>query len=118
MSVEAVESEAQAKKPPKPKPRRTPTDWAVVIMISGTIVFLMVFGTVTALAPRRPFLSVRFAQTAGRLTPTSVVVVPVPGAATVPAGGAAGAATLGGPTVPATPAGPLPGVAGAPAATP
>ena len=124
MSEEAVEPEARARKPAKPKPRRAPIDWAVVVMISGTLVFLMVFGAITALAPRRPILGVRFAQTAGRLTPTPVVVVPAAGApgavgasAGIPSTGAAAAPTTA-PAPPPTPAGALPGVAGAPASKP
>ena len=86
MSEDTVESEAPPPKPAKPKRRRTPVDWPVIIMISGTLVFLIVFGAITALVPRRPFLGVRFAQTNGRLTPTPMAAGVVPVVGTAPAG--------------------------------
>jgi quinol-cytochrome oxidoreductase complex cytochrome b subunit len=56
MSEEAQEPRAR---PPKPKRKRRGIDWTVVIMILGTLIFIVIFGAITLMAPRRPMLFVR-----------------------------------------------------------
>jgi len=54
--------DAEAPPPKRPRPPRKPIDWPLVIMLVGTLVFLLVFGLITLMAPRRPFLFVRSGQ--------------------------------------------------------
>lgn len=94
---EADEDEEESAPPPRPKPRRRPVDWFVVTLIVGSLLFFLVFGAITMMAPRRPFLLVRFAQSARP-------------AATAPAAGAGGVQTPAAGTAnpAATPAAPAP----------
>jgi hypothetical protein len=89
--------------PPPPKKPRKPIDWPLWIMILGTVGFLVIFGAITVMAPKRPFLSIR---TIGEMTrakpPPAATAAPKP-AATAPAGAATPAAG----TTPA-PAAPVP----------
>jgi hypothetical protein len=73
--------EEEAPPPRKPKPPRKPIDWPLVIMLVGTLVFLLVFGLITAMAPRRPFLVVRSGQGA---RPAATAVGAPPGASSAP----------------------------------
>jgi hypothetical protein len=91
------EEEEEAAPPPKPKKHRKPIDWPLWIMIVGTVGFLAIFGAITVMAPRRPFLTIR---TIGEMTrakpPAAATAAPKPAGATTPAAGtppAAGAAT-------------------------
>jgi len=82
------EDEEEAPKP-KPKRPRKPIDWPLVVMLVGTLVFLLIFGLITLMAPRRPFLLLRSGQSA---KPAATVVSStggpgVPGGAAAPTGG-------------------------------
>lgn len=68
--------EEEAPAPKKPRRPRKPIDWPLLIMLVGSLVFLLVFGAITLLAPRRPFLALRGAQSAPR--PTAVVTTGTP----------------------------------------
>jgi hypothetical protein len=39
--------DAEAPPPKRPRPPRKPIDWPLVIMLVGTLVFLLVFGLIT-----------------------------------------------------------------------
>jgi hypothetical protein len=110
------EDEEEEAPPPKPKKPRKPIDWPFWIMIVGTVGFLMIFGAITVMAPRRPFLTIRTIGEITRGKPTAAAtVVPKP-AGTAPAGATTPAAgtTPGAATTPA--AGTTPGAATTPAA--
>jgi len=104
--ADEYEEEEEAPAPKRAKPPRKPIDWPLVIMLVGTLVFLAIFGLITLMAPRRPFLVVRIGQGA---RPAATAAGGVPGAAN-----AATPAPGGTPAGGATPA----GGSAAPAATP
>lgn len=85
--------EEEEEPPKKPKRPRKPIDWPLVIMLVGAAVFVLVFGLITIMAPRRPFLLLRSGQSA-RPAATAAGAppgVPAPAApATIPAGGGTG----------------------------
>ena len=64
MADEYDEYEEEEEAPKKPKKPRKPVDWPLVIMLVGAAVFLLVFGAITLMAPRRPFLALRSGQSA------------------------------------------------------
>lgn len=71
--------EEEAPAPKKPKRARKPIDWPLTIMLVGSLVFLLVFGLITLMAPRRPFLMLRVGQSArpGPTVTVPAVVSPV-----------------------------------------
>ena len=73
-----AEDEAPAAK--KPKRPRKPTDWPLLIMVVGTIVFLGIWLVVTLMAPSRPFLALRSAPGKAATTASTAGA----GAATTP----------------------------------
>jgi hypothetical protein len=81
MSDEYEEEEAAP--PPKPKRPRRPIDWTLWIMLLGTLAFVLIFGAITLLAPRRPFMALRGigAGIGGRPAATAVATKPADPAA-------------------------------------
>jgi hypothetical protein len=81
--------EEEAPQPKQPKRPRKPIDWALWIMLIGTLVFILVFGAITLMAPRRPFLVLRGLGPGG--TPAAKPVATA--AAATPTGAATPVAT-------------------------
>jgi quinol-cytochrome oxidoreductase complex cytochrome b subunit len=100
------DEEEEEKPPEKPKKPRKPIDWALWAMILGTIGFLVIFGAITVMAPRRPFLTIRTIGEMTQAKPTAGATAGPKPAGTAPAGAASPAA------------GTVPGAASTPAATP
>jgi hypothetical protein len=75
MSDEYDEEEAPS--PPKrPRRPRKPIDWTLWIMLLGTLAFILMFGAITILAPRRPFLALRGIGPAGPKPAATAVAKP------------------------------------------
>jgi hypothetical protein len=81
---DAEEEDEKPKPPPRPRRPRRPTDWVLVTWISGTIMFLAIYGAITLMAPRRPFLAIRGLSTSRPALPAPaglpVGLTPAPGA--------------------------------------